>query len=317
MTETTTVTCDERHLWTVLDVQDKTIIVISTEDMIRNGVDRYRLPSQHGRWRRIVTAKEDQPEPVRCIEVQADEHVYLLSNGVYTHNTGGGKSVAQRNVIFHCIAHAAEIKFLGVDLKRVELSAYKPYSNAVIGIATTLEDAIEVLRFAQETMMNRYGEMEAAHHNNFLDMENAGSALMVMVDEAGELLDMSSPAKALVGSTPVPNLENRPDLAHLQLGDHIIGDDGEWHRVIDKYQPTTDKAYKVTIKRDHDGQKEDFTCGAQHAWTVYPHGANDEPLVVNTDQLMSIWESTPPSERKNIKFTRSRTGNALKEASID
>lgn len=97
----------------------------------------------------------------------------------------------------------------------MELNAYKKYTDVVLGIATTLEDAVEILKFAQETMMNRYAEMEEAGKNNFLGMENAGSALLVMIDEAGELLDTSAPAKALAASTYVPTMEARESLPSL------------------------------------------------------------------------------------------------------
>jgi hypothetical protein len=311
--------CDEEHLWTVWDRNLKRVRVIDMKKLVEDGYDRYLIPSSisHG-WMRIKSVDDLPQEPVRCIRVEHKTHSYELRDKssdsvLLTHNTGGGKSVAQRNIVDHIITHSKEIKMLAIDLKRVELSAYKPYTNAIIGVATTLEDAIEVLRFAQETMMDRYGDMEAAGHNNFLDMENAGSALMVMVDEAGELLDTSSPAKALAASTIVPNLEDRRNLGEIKVGDHVVGDDGEWHRVIEKYEPLTSEAYRVTVKRDSDDSTEDFTCGAQHSWTVYPSGGDDEPLTVTTDQLMSIWESTPESERKNIKFKRSSVGNALNE----
>jgi len=105
---------------------------------------------------------------------------------VLTHN-----SVVQRNIIFSCIMRPDHWRFLGIDLKKVELSSFRAYSNVVLGIATELEDALTVLRFAQATMMKRYQEMETIGINNFLDMPDHGAALLVMVDEAGELLSPS------------------------------------------------------------------------------------------------------------------------------
>jgi len=80
---------------------------------------------------------------------------------------------------------------VGIDLKKVELSVWRKYSNVVLGVATELEDALTVLRFAQQTMMKRYAEMEQLGYNNFLDLPEKGQALLVMVDEAGELLGSS------------------------------------------------------------------------------------------------------------------------------
>ena len=98
--------------------------------------------------------------------------------------TGGGKSVLQRNIVFHCIQHSDKWQFLGIDPKRVELSAYAKYDNAVLGIATNLEDGVEVMRFANEQMMDRYEAMEEMGVSNFLDMPDPPPALMVMIDEA-------------------------------------------------------------------------------------------------------------------------------------
>lgn len=349
------VKCDDRHLWTVLDTVDTRLKTLSTSELVSTGVDRYRVPTladgKRG-WARITSAVEITPvrdgtdsgadgdlhtvdaapataTAVKCIEVDDPTHLYALASpmGLLSHNTGGGKSVAQRSVVFHCIAHSSAIKFLGIDLKRVELSAYKPFSNAVIGIATTLEDALEVLHFAQETMMDRYGEMERAGKNNFLDMRNAGSALLVMVDEAGELLDTSSPAKALAGSTFVPTLEGRPDLAHVRKGDFVIGEDGEWHKVLDKYEPAAQDHYKVTVRRDSDGAVESVEAGAEHLWRIYlpadliidlPIDADvdreDDGLVsavVTTESLKDLHDVVPADRRGEIKFRRSKINPAV------
>lgn len=139
---------------------------------------------------RIKSIKKIDPEPSRCIEVSGSERLFAAggSDGasVISHN-----SVVQRNIILSCILRPDSWRFLGIDLKKVELSAFRAYSNVVLGIATELEDALTVLRFAQQTMMKRYAEMEQLGVNNFLDLPEKGQALLVMVDEAGELLSPS------------------------------------------------------------------------------------------------------------------------------
>lgn len=139
---------------------------------------------------RISSIREIVPEPSRCIEVSADERLFAAggSDGasVLSHN-----SVVQRNIILGCILRPDSWRFIGIDLKKVELSSFRAYSNVVLGIATELEDALTVLRFAQQTMMKRYAEMEQLGVNNFLDLPEKGQALLVMVDEAGELLSPS------------------------------------------------------------------------------------------------------------------------------
>lgn len=109
---------------------------------------------------------------------------HLLLGGT----TGSGKSVIQRNIIFHCIQHNDMWRFLGVDLKRVELSRFRRYTKTVLGIATDLEQGVEVCRYAHDVMMDRYAKMEEAGVNIFLDMVNEEGkpdyAIMLMIDEA-------------------------------------------------------------------------------------------------------------------------------------
>ena len=139
---------------------------------------------------KIKSIKEIPPVPSRCIEVASQDRLFAIqtSSGVTlaTHN-----SVAQRNIVLGCILRPESWRFLGIDLKKVELSAWRAYNNVVLGIATTLEDALTVLRFASATMMKRYAELEQLNLNNFLDLPEKGQALMVMVDEMGELLSPS------------------------------------------------------------------------------------------------------------------------------
>ena len=310
--ERMTVRCDDGHLWTVWSLNDARLETLPWREIEHRGIDSFLVPTRTG-WARIVSARQVPAEPVRCIRVDDPTHLYELENGVYSHNTGGGKSVLQRNVVFHVIAHAKEIKMIGIDLKMVELSAYLPYKNAIIAIATNLDDAVEVLRFAQESMMNRYSDMKVAGHNNFLDMENAGSALLVMIDEAGELLDSSSPAKALEDDTPVPSLEDRRTIGALRPGDHVIGEDGEWHRVIETYEPTEQDAYAITVRRDRDAKEETLIAGEEHLWTVWPRGLDGDHVTVTTAQLHSMILGMTPAQRSRVKLRRSRTGGAIRE----
>lgn len=112
-----------------------------------------------------------------------------------TGTTGGGKSTIQRNIIFHCIQHSDRWRFLGIDVKRVELSPYVKYDPVVMGIATNVADGVEIIRYANEEMMNRYTEMEARGVNHFKDLPEVPYALMVMVDETYMFL-AQSPAKS-------------------------------------------------------------------------------------------------------------------------
>jgi len=116
-------------------------------------------------------------------------HPHVLIAGT----TGSGKSVIQRNILFHCIQHNDMWKFLGIDLKQVELGRYEKYSQTVMGVATNLEDGVKFLRYAQEVMLKRYARMKEAGVSFFLDLVNEETgkpdpALLVMIDEAYEFL---------------------------------------------------------------------------------------------------------------------------------
>lgn len=102
--------------------------------------------------------------------------------------SGGGKSVAQRNIVFHTIQHNDKWCFLGVDPKKVELKPYKKYKNTVLGIGTTLEDMVEIIRYAKEEMMRRYETMEELEVNHFEDLPEPPRAILLMVDEAYMLM---------------------------------------------------------------------------------------------------------------------------------
>lgn len=141
---------------------------------------------------KLKAIEEIEPKLSRCISVDSPDKLFAVGKGdhrghrVLTHN-----SVAQQNIIIGCVLRPESWRFLGIDLKKVELSGYQKYSEVVQGIATQLEDALTILRFAQQTMMKRYEELEQLGENNFLDLPQKGQALMVMVDEAGELLSPS------------------------------------------------------------------------------------------------------------------------------
>lgn len=140
----------------------------------------------------IASIEEIEPVPSRCFIVGSRKRLYRAGGddgvSIVTHN-----SVLQRNFVFQCIMRPDSWRFLGIDLKKVELSVYRPYVPVVLGIATTLEDALTVLRFSQQTMMQRYELMETHGVQNYIDLpelEDGGSRqrVMVMVDEAAELL---------------------------------------------------------------------------------------------------------------------------------
>ena len=131
---------------------------------------------------KINNIRKIKTTPSRCFSVESNDKLYTLGNNVLSHN-----SVAQRNIIISCILRQEQWVLLGIDLKRVELSLYRRWG---IRVATNFEDAALFTRFVQSTMMARYTKMEQMGINNWDDMpeDQRGPALMLMVDELGELL---------------------------------------------------------------------------------------------------------------------------------
>jgi hypothetical protein len=105
--------------------------------------------------------------------------------------SGTGKSVLQRNIVFHTIQHNDRWRFLGVDLKRVELTPYNKYKKTIMGIATDVEQGVAVLKYAYNEMMDRYKEMERIGVNNVMDMEDPPYCILLMIDEATMFLGAS------------------------------------------------------------------------------------------------------------------------------
>lgn len=135
----------------------------------------------------ITDVREVLAPQMRCISVDSPSRLFLVGNTMIpTHN-----STIQRNIIFHCIQHSDKWAFLGIDVKRVELSPYAKYDTAVMGIATTVEEGVEIMRYARDEMMDRYTEMESLGVNNFKDLPTPPKALMVMIDEVFMFLSPS------------------------------------------------------------------------------------------------------------------------------
>ena len=257
---------------------------------------------------KIKSIKPIEPEMARCIEVDSPSRLFSVmgadGSSIVTHN-----SVAQRNIILGCVLRPDSWRFLGVDLKKVELSSWRAYSNVVLGVATELEDALTVLRFAQQTMMKRYAEMEQLGYNNFLDLPEKGQALLVMVDEAGELLG-SSGVKALIESTVIPTPFGPQLLKDLAIGDVIYDNKGNHTIVTDKYTPIEQDRYDMVIRSEQSEKTEQFTAGSEHNWVAYftePNGETRGPEIVDTTFLYEFkkeQDGKPVKEQTKVRLKR-------------
>lgn len=264
---------------------------------------------------KITSIKPIEPKESRCIVVDSPERLFLVGEKdgqlVPTHN-----SVVQRNILLGCVLRPDSWRALGIDLKKVELSTWRAYSNVILGVATTLEDALVVLRFGQQTMMRRYSELEQLGLNNFLDLPEKGQALLIMVDELGELISPSG-VKALAGDTTIPTPDGLRLLEDLQIGDYVLDLYGAPTEIIKKYKPEDQVKYKMSISRDDSRSSEVFVAGAEHYWVAYfehADGTVTGPAVVETSYLNEFkrnQDSLPESERVKVKFKRYRNENSL------
>lgn len=141
---------------------------------------------------KIQSIKRIEPELSRCISVDSADKLFAIKSkgesdkkgaNLLTHN-----SVLQQNIIFSCLLRPEHWTIIGIDLKRVELTRFREFGMKV---ATEVEDAVQFMRFAQAVMMKRYEKMEGEGVNDFVDLKVPGTALMIMIDEAGELLSQS------------------------------------------------------------------------------------------------------------------------------
>ncbi len=101
--------------------------------------------------------------------------------------TGTGKSVLQRNILFHALAHHETWRIVAVDPKRVELGWIRKYPN-VLKVAMDLEDGVEVVQAVRDELMRRYDEMEQMGANHFMKLASPPPALLVMIDETYNFL---------------------------------------------------------------------------------------------------------------------------------
>lgn len=245
---------------------------------------------------RIKNIKEIEPIESNCISVDSPDKLFAIGEDteLLTHN-----SVAQQNIIISCLLRPENWVILGIDLKRVELTRFKKFG---VKVATDLETAVEFLRFAQAVMMKRYERMEEIGVNDFEDLPEPLQALMVMIDEAGELLSPTG-AKALSENTKIRTSQGYKLLKDIEIGDIALDNYGKPTKVTYKYEPEVQKHYLMHISKDKDKKSEKFIAGEEHYWVVYianPDNSVEGPLTLTTKELKEIMnkESEKPKDKQ-------------------
>lgn len=276
------------------------------------------------KFMRIKEIREIEPVMANCISVDAPDKLFAVGNqaNLLTHN-----SVSQRNVIIGCLLRPKNWVILGIDLKRVELTMFKKFG---VKVATDLETAVEFLRFAQAVMMKRYERMEELGVNDFEDLPEDLQALLVMIDEAGELLSPTG-AKALSENTKIMTSMGYKLLKYIQIGDVVLDNHGKPTKVTGKYEPIAQNHYKMNISKDGTKESEEFIAGEEHYWVVYyvdpahiedcSSKTDDETTLINNDTnkhiegpfLLETWElkelideenNKPINQRKKLKIKK-------------
>lgn len=138
-----------------------------------------------GNYYQLIHKEEVEKQPVQCILVDSNEHLFLITDkehihsewkggnsypyeAVYTRNTGGGKSVTVQNAILHCIEHRDKIALALIDPKMVEFSNYKGMKG-IVGVANSTQEAVELLRISRAAMKKRNTEMMKMGIKNLTD----------------------------------------------------------------------------------------------------------------------------------------------------
>lgn len=243
-----------------------------------------------------------EPEKSLCISVDSPSKLFAVGDkgSLLTHN-----SVAQRNIIISCLLRPEYWVILGIDLKRVELSPYRKFG---MNVAVDLGPALDFLRFAQAVMMKRYQRLEEEGLNNFRDLPVPGQALLVMIDEAGELLSPTG-AKALADWTPIVTPEGMKQLGEIQVGDVIYDNKMNETTVLNKYEPISQNHYSMKFTSESN-KSEELISGEEHLWVIYTKDSDENvegPFTKTTLELKTFMDKEklkPKSERLKLKIKK-------------
>ena len=165
--------CKREDLSVSVDNKTKQLVVglknevqgdVSTKEIMetdewKNAVKTMRCP--------IIIGRTDDGKPL--IRDMKDV-VHILVAG----DTGNGKSVAMNTILCSMLMAKKpdELKTVLIDLKQVELTAYKDSAHNAVPVATDIESAMKSLDFVKTEMENRQRLIEAAGCRN-IDEYNA------------------------------------------------------------------------------------------------------------------------------------------------
>ncbi len=113
-------------------------------------------------------------------------------------STGSGKSVGLHTMIMSllCSKTPDEVKFILIDPKRLEFTAYADMAHLIFPIVTDPRRAISVLKWAVETMEDRYALMAQAAVRNCIEFNSRSKPgdeqylplIVIIIDELADLM---------------------------------------------------------------------------------------------------------------------------------
>lgn len=139
--------------------------------------------------------------------------------------TGAGKSICLSGILVSVLERATpdEVRLLLVDLKRVELSAYRNVPHLVRPVVTTLPKAVDALLWLVSEMDRRYdlladaGARDIGEYNARAD-EGRLPYLLTVVDEFADLMVVAAQRKARRGRNPVVDDDDEdPELLVVRI----------------------------------------------------------------------------------------------------
>lgn len=165
-------------------------LLIENEVITEEEVDpQYGIPkyAKYPQKKDDLSRWDEFPMGVSKNSVKININISTAPHALIGGSTGSGKSIIFRNYFLHTLRHKEAWSVFAIDLKRVEFSPYKKLPQ-VDSIATTHEEAFDMLRFLKKQLDKRYLDMENERVNHFLALKKPSKAIMLIIDEAALLL---------------------------------------------------------------------------------------------------------------------------------
>lgn len=99
---------------------------------------------------------------------------------------GSGRTIAMRNIIKHASEFPERYVTYGVDLSHIEFKPYLKYPFGMTGIATTIDETLNLFQGIEEEIKQRADFFERSNAMNIKDVEGYHH-IIVMIDEAMDL----------------------------------------------------------------------------------------------------------------------------------